>query len=463
MEPANPQCPGCVAAAARIAALEGQVDEMQRKINSLQEIIERLSRSAKRQAAPFSRGVPKANPKPPGRKPGPDYGTHAFREAPQHIDEIHEAKLPEKCPRCGGSLMQTHTDQQYQVEIPRKPIHRQFNVAVGRCTCCDRQVRGRHPLQTSDAVGCCRSQVGPEAQAAVVMLNKELGLSQGKVCRFFDTFFGIKLSRGGSCQIMQRAAATCEWHYADIVTRVRNSPFIVPDETGWRIGGKLAWLHVAVGQTATAYLVARGRGKEASDLLIGPDYAGQLIHDGWSPYDQFDRAAHQTCLGHLSKRCKELLEIASSAGAWFPQQVKGLLKWALELRDQRDAGAVTRALCAKAGGGLEVLMRYLLEPTQRDAVNERLARHLRRHLHQLFTFLHKPGIDATNYKAEQAIRPAVVNRKVWGGNRTPAGAAAQSILMSVLVTLRQNGQDALTFISRQLRSPQLIALPIPAG
>jgi transposase len=295
------------------------------------------------------------------------------------------------------------------------------------------------------------------------MLNKELGLSQGKVCRFLDTFFGIKLSRGGSCQIMQRAAATCESHYADIVTRVQNSPFIVPDETGWRIGGRLAWLHVAVGQQATAYLIARGRGKEASDLLIGPDYAGHMTHDGWSPYDQFDRADHQTCLGHLSQRCKKLLEIASSAAAWFPRQVKGLLKWALELRDQRDAGAITRASCVRAGGGLEVLMRYLLEPVQSDAANERLARHLRKHLHQLFTFLRHEGIDATNHKAEQAIRPAVVNRKVWGGNRTPAGAMAQAILMSVLVTLRQNGQDALTFVSRQLRSPQLIALPVPAG
>lgn len=463
MEPANPQCPGCVAAAARIAALEGQVEELQRQIKPLQEMVEILSRSAKRQAAPFSRGLPSAHPKKPGRKPGPDYGTQAFREVPQRIDETHEAKLPEKCPRCGGSIVQTHADQQYQAEIPRKPIYRQFVIAVGRCACCHRQVRGRHPLQTSDAIGCCQSQIGPEAQAAAVMLNKELGLSQGKVCRFFESLFGIRLTRGGSCRIMQRAAATCEPHYSAIVTRVRHSPVIVPDETGWRIGGRLAWLHVAVGDVATAYLIDRGRGKEASDLLIGPDYAGDMTHDGWSPYDQFDRAGHQTCLWHLSERCKKLLAIASSAAAWFPHRVRGLLKWALELRDRRDAGAITPASCGRAAGGLEVLMRYLLEPVQRDPANERLARHLRKHRHQLFTFLRHEGIDATNHKAEQAIRPAVVNRKVWGGNRTPAGAIAQSILMSLLVTLRQNGHDALTFISRQLRSPQLIALPIPAG
>jgi transposase len=464
------QCPGCVAAASKIAELERELAritqeniQLRARLKQLEETVEALGRSAKRQAAPFSRGVPKAHPQKPGRKPGPDYGTHAFRKAPEHIDETHAAPLPEKCPRCGGRLVQTHVDHQYQVEIPRKPIYRQFNIAVGRCTCCGSQVRGRHPLQTSDAVGCCQSQIGPEAQAAVVLLNKELGLSQGKICRFFDTFFGIPLSRGGSCQIMQRAAAACEEHYSQIVTRVQHSPFIVPDETGWRIGGKLAWLHVAVGDVATAYLIVRQRGKEASDLLIGPDYAGKMTHDGWSPYDKYHAADHQTCVGHLLERCKQLLENATEAAALFPRKIKELLQHALECRDLRDAGKLPNTRCIKIAGGMEFFMEWLTTPVQADAANERLAGHLHRHLHQLFTFLREPGIDATNHRAEQAIRPAVVNRKVWGGNRTPAGAVAQSILMSVLVTLRQNGQDALTFISRQLRSRELIALPLPAG
>lgn len=458
MEPANPQCPGCIAAAAKIATLE-------QRIRQLESRLEILAGSAKRQAAPFSRGLPKANPRKPGRKPGPDYGTHAFRPTPppDTLDVTCDAPLPPVCPRCGGTLVLTHTDQQYQVEIPRRPIYRQFNIAVGRCTCCDAAVRGRHPLQTSDAVGCCKSQVGPEAQAAVVLMNKDLGLSQGKISRFFDAFFGIKLSRGGSCQIMQRAAACCQPHYADIVTRVQQSPFIVPDETGWRIGGKPAWLHVAAGDLATAYLIARERGKDASDLLIDPGYAGTLIHDGWSPYDRYAAADHQTCLGHLLDRCKELLERATGAAVIFPRKVKRLLQDALELRDLRDAGKISPKRCAKVAGGFEYLMRKLVGPIKTHAANERLAGHLWRHLHQLFTFLRKEGIDATNHRAEQAIRPAVVNRKVWGGNRTPAGALAQSILMSILATLRQNRRDPLEFLSRQLQSPHLIALPLPAG
>ena len=457
MDTAFPECPGCVAAAKKIAELERQVQQLQQRM-------EELSRSAKRQAAPFSRNLPKSAPQKPGRKPGPDYGTHAYRTAPEQIDEAYDAPLPTTCPYCGGTVFRgVHVQDQNQVDIPRKAIYRQFHVAFGQCTACGRHVHGRHALQTSDATGCCASQMGAQAQAAVVLLNKELGLSQGKISRFFQEFFGIKLTRGGSCQIMLRASRQCEGHYTALVTRVQQAPWLVPDETGWRIGGRLAWLHVAVTRFVTAYLIARPRGKVASDLLLGEHYAGTLTHDGWRVYDQFDQADHQTCLGHLGHRCTELLEIASSAAADFPRQVQGFLDWALELRDQRDAGMITPESCARAAGGLEVLMRYLLEPRQRHPANERLAKHLRKHRHQLFTFLRQPGIDATNHKAEQAIRPAVVNRKVWGGNRTGHGAVAQAILMSILVTLRQNGQDALDFFSRQLRSRDLLALPIPAG
>jgi hypothetical protein len=53
------------------------------------------------------------------------------------------------------------------------------------------------------------------------------------------------------------------------------------------------------------------------------------------------------------------------------------------------------------------------------------------HSRTLFTFLRKPGLDATNWWAEPAIRFGVILRKVWGGNRTWAGARAQVMLMSV--------------------------------
>ncbi|MEX0777165.1 MAG: IS66 family transposase [Phycisphaeraceae bacterium] len=440
-----PVCPGCLARDRRITQLEARMAALEAKL-------EALARGAKRQAAPFSKGAPVAQPKRPGRKGGDDYGVKAFRAVPPRIDETHEAPLPPRCPDCGGPVALAHTAAQYQAEIPRRPIYRRFNVAVGRCTCCRRRVQGRHPLQTSDALGCCASQVGPEAQAAVVMMNKELGLSQGKIGRFFQSFFGIKLSRGGSCQIMLRAAARLEENYQTIVQHVRTSPWIVPDETGWRLGGSPAWLHVAVGQGAAAYLVHRRRGAEASALLIGADYAGTLIHDGWAPYGHFAWAIHQTCLGHLLARCKELLETATGGAVLFPRRVKALLQESLALRDRRDAGALQPATAARRAGALERRMEALVMPPKTHAGHERLANHLATHQTELFVFLKFPGIDATNWRAEQAIRPAVVNRKVWGGNRTEAGAQAQGVLLSVLATARLAKVEAVAFIAQVLRA-----------
>ena len=191
-----PTCPGCAARDRRIAALEAQVA-------SLTARLEALERTGRRQAAPFSKGEPKPNPKTPGRKAGTIYGPKAHRPIPATPpDEVIDVPLPEQCPHCGqvGALREERVDHQHQLEIPRRPIHRRFDIHLGHCAGCGRRVQPRHPLQTSDALGCCASQLGPQAQAAVVELNKTCGLSHGKVVRVFQSLFGMDLSRGGSAR-----------------------------------------------------------------------------------------------------------------------------------------------------------------------------------------------------------------------------------------------------------------------
>ena len=104
----------------------------------------------------------------------------------------------------------------------------------------------------------------------------------------------------------------------------------------------------------------------------------------------------------------------------------------------------------------------LLRRPRRVAAHARFARHLGRHLEQWFTFLFSPVVEATNWLAEQAIRPAVVNRKVWGGNRTVVGAKAQGVLMSVMETVRRTSRSVLGYISESLRAygNQAIFAPI---
>jgi transposase len=179
-----------------------------------------------------------------------------------------------------------------------------------------------------------------------------------------------------------------------------------------------------------------------------------LIHSGIArPRDRFLWARHQTCLAHLLRRCHELLAHVTRGAVLFPRKVQGLLQEALATRDQRDAGTLTLAQTTVAADLLDQRMETLLKPIKSNPANERLAKHVWKHRRQLFTFLRQKGIDATNYRAEQAIRPAVVNRKVWGGNRTEAGTEAQSILMTILQTAVVQGRQATEFLATLLQAP----------
>src|SRR5882724_4765451 len=228
----EPACPGCRELLKRVAALEAQVADLTRKL-------EAALRAGKRQAAPFRKGPPKPDPKTPGRKSGDAHGKHGHRPPPppEQVAECHEALLPDACPHCRGRLVETGTADQFQTEIPRRPLVRKFRVHIGHCDACGKRTQGRHPLQTSNALGAAASQVGPDAQAAATLLHTQAGLSHGKVSAVFDALFGIDLTRGASAQINLRAATRLEPDYQLILDEVRGSEQIAADETGWRVGG----------------------------------------------------------------------------------------------------------------------------------------------------------------------------------------------------------------------------------
>jgi transposase len=439
-----------------------EVCDLRDRVEKLTAALEEARRSGKRQAAPFRKpDGPKPEPKKSGRKRGKRYGPHAHRSPipPNKIDERHDAPLPSNCPRCGGAhVEETHTATQYQTEIPRRPIHREFTIHVGRCRDCRGRVQGRHPLQTNDALGAAASQLGPDAHAAFVMLNKGLGLAHGKCHQFFGDVFGIAIARATSVRSLLRTAKRVEPAYDQIRLAVRESPWTVPDETGWRVGGHSAWLHAFVAETATCYEVG-DRSGDIAERLLGRDWSGTLIHDGWSTYDGFEQAFHQQCVGHLQRRCRELLETAVRGAVHLPRRVLALCDEAFSLRRQWRGHRLSQDAMAEAGLALACRLEQLASGHFTYEPNRRLAKHLLKHSIHWFWFLIDPTIDATNYRAEQAIRPAVVNRKVWGGNRTWIGAWVQGVLTSLLVTLRQRGQRALEWFSATRCSPAPLALP----
>jgi transposase len=451
--PINTDCPTC-------KTLLEIVEQQQTQINLLEKRLEKVEREGKRQAAPF-RKKRKPDPKKPGRKGGEEHGKHHRRAIPESIDERYDVPLPECCPDCGhDELTKTETLVQYQTEIPRTVINRKFNIDAGICCDCGSHVQGRHELQTSDAVSAAATQFGPNVHAAMVLLNKELGLSHGKVKRLLEMLFEIHVSRSTSCRSMLRTADRLEHAGQQVRQAVRGSPQVVGDETGWRVDGRGAWLHVFVGLTATCYEMDATRSIEPAKRLLGIDWSGIFGHDGWAVYDKFTAATHQQCFAHLLRRCDSLIESGTGGALAFPRGVKDLLLQGLEFRNRFRHDGMTRHGMKVMAGRLTMQMWDLVRHPKTHAANERFAKFLEKHLYDLFMFLRYPGADATNWRGEQAIRPAVVNRKVWGGNRTEIGALEQSRIMSVLQTCKQRLADPFDFIRRQLDSPTPLELPI---
>jgi transposase len=449
-------CSGCLALQQRVSELEAQIADLTRRL-------EEATRAGKRQAAPFRKGPPKTDPKTPGRKAGAEHGSHGHRPVPPppQIDEVLEALLPDACPGCGGHVHETDITQQYQTEIPRQPIRRQFNIHVGQCQQCGGRVQGRHPLQTSDALGAAASQIGPDAQAAVVALNKQAGLSHGKVAACLDTLFGLDLTRGASAQIVLRAGQRLEPAYQEIEQATRQAEVLVVDETGWRVGGQPAWLHVWVSAQATCYAIDRQRSADALERVIGRDWEGVLAHDGFASYERFREAVHQQCLGHVLRRARDMLEEAVGGAVRFPRQLIALFTEAIHLHNEHLAGRVDPTVWVRARDAFEDRLMRLVQVERAVPAYETLSNHLADHFASWFLFLTDAAVPATNWAAEQAIRPAVVNRKVWGGNRTEAGAKAQGIVTSVLQTCKQQAQSAVDFVSATLRWFGNTLLPRP--
>ena len=208
----------------------------------------------------------------------------------------------------------------------------------------------------------------------------------------------------------------------------------------------------------------RPRGSDDAVTVLGADFAGVLVRDGWAPYRRYRGGIHQSCVSHLLRRCRELQE--EHPDSPWAAQVQAVLQAGLDVRDRCNDGALSEHVLASVRGRLVAGLGRLVDAPPRLDDAKRFAAHLASEFSAVFLFLRDPSLDATNWRAEQAIRPAVVARKVCGGNRTRHGADTQQVLASVVRTARQRDLDLPALIATMLRAtnpivPEVLGLPPP--
>jgi transposase len=428
----------------------GIIEALRAEVEHLKKEFEEARRAGKRQAAPFSKGSPKADPKRPGRKPGHP-PSHRSVPPPERVDRTVDVPLPPRCPTCHSPLDSAPVvvHDQYQIDLPEpRPVVTRFRVPVARCPACRRRIQGRHPEQTSDALGAAAVQFGPRLLGLAADLKHRLGVSYRKCSSVLLTLTGVVICSAALVRSGHRLRRLAQPTYDQLVEVARSAAVQHVDETGWKIGGRSAWLWVFADANVTLYRIRPSRAHDVVVEVLGEDFGGVLVSDCFLAYDPLG-FAKQKCLAHLLKSCREIEASKTRGAVRFSRRVAALLRKAIALKRRR--ARMSEHGYAVACGRIEAAMDRLLAGTYTDPDNARLAKRLRKHRAALFTFLTRDDVDATNNLAEREVRPAVIARKLSAGNRTGAGAETHAVLASVLRTCRRRGRDILQTLGELIR------------
>lgn len=434
-----------------IAAQQQQIAELVARVEALQAEVERLKRQGQRQAAPFSKGTRIATPKKPGRKPGQGPFTHRLTPHPETLTEP-SIEVPVRlttCPVCGGRLAAEGAELASLTDLPEavRPWVRQFRVAVSRCMVCGHRVRGQHPDLAPDQYGATAHRLGERVMAQAHVLHYGLGVPLRKVPAILQQLLGVRITQSALTQDAQRrAAGGVGMAYEQLRVRVPQAAAVHTDDTGWRVGGEPAHLMAFETAAVTVYQIREHHRNEEVREVVPAEYEGVLVTDRGRSYDAIELAAirQQKCLAHIQRSLSEVLAQQQGKARAFGRRLKGLLGQALDLWHDYHQGK-RRGFATHAQQLQTALTHHLRDRPLRDPDNQRLLNELGWHHDRgnLLRFLADPRIEPTNNRAERALRPAVIARKVSQCSKNTRGAQTFAAFTSVVRTLAKTRADSV--------------------
>jgi len=433
-------------------------DDLIGLIHELQRQIEELRRKDKRSAAPFSKGQRQKNPKRPGRKPG--QGAFTRRPGPpaaaSGVPPVDVPVAETRCPFCGGSLEREEPEEASVTDMPAapEPEVRLFKVHVCRCQKCGRKTRGKHPDVAASQYGATAHRLGPRIKAVAHALHYGHGVPVRRLPAILLEMTGIAITQSALTQdALKQAAGPVGAAYRELRQQVRHAPVTYTDDTSWRVGGDGAYWMAFDTDPQTVYQIRPQHGNEQVRELIPGDYRGTLVTDRFSSYEAEELAgvAQHKCLSHLIRNVAEVVQSKTGRAKVFGSELKALLQDANALWRQQRTGTVS-GLAAQSEK-IEQELTYLLRRRRlRDVDNQRLLDGigLQHDRQRVLNFLYHPEVEPTNNRAERALRPAVIARKVSHCSKNQRGAEAFAAFTSVARTTVKKGVATVTDVFHRL-------------
>lgn len=343
------------------------------------------------QKAPYEKPNQKRRKKKPGRKPG--HEGHG-RAKPDHIDhrEQHRAS---HCPDCGGTLKKCNVSRQRHIEDIGQDVHvetTEHTIHRDWCPRCRKMVEPKVPDALPNAT------IGNRLLVMSAWLHYALGNTISQILSVFNFHLHFTVTPGGLVQM-------------------------------WRRLGEIP-------------VVLK---------FITEHFEGVLISDFWGAYNILT-CVKQKCLVHLLRDLERVEKYQDTSGDWarFAKKLRRLIRDAIRLRKRLPD--LDPATYERRYHRVEQRLQLLIETDWTNRQARRLVKRLRRHQHELFTFVLEHEVPFENNFAERIIRQAVIMRKNSYNNRSAKGASTQAILMSVFTTLKQRGLNPIKTIDQALRT-----------
>ena len=419
---------------------------------TIAQLQERLSTLEARLNTRNSLGMP--GNKPPSGRPTPrkaarkrrPHGFARVRMVPtQRVDHAVEV-----CPDCGTHLVGGWVQRTREViEIPVVPVQITEHVVVARnCPVCERR---RVPKLALGSVVVGQQRLGVNLMSLIATLREEGRLPIRIIQWYLKTVHQLHLSVGGIVQAIHRAAQQAKPWVEEVLERVRASPVVHADETGWRQDGANGYVWTFSTPTER-YFLRRGRDKGVVDEVLDESFGGVLVSDFYAAYHHYP-GLKQRCWAHLLRDIHDLKVL-------YPHDAK-LARWAAAIQKiYAEAKAFVHPEAEQQRLAQLRLERKLLtrcHPFLKDplAVQGKLCRRIEHFIKELLVFVSNPAVPPDNNAAERSLRHLVTSRKISGGTRSEQGTNSKMALASLFGTWRARGLNPLLECRQMLISPQV--------
>ena len=372
--------------------------------------------------------------KPSGGQPGHKGETLKQVETPDYTI-THKVTICEACQASLAETSCTETVERQVFDLPLQAVEVTAHIAETKVCTCGHTTRATFPPQVNAPV-----QYGPRVQAlAVYALNQQL-IPEDRVKQMLFDLFKLPIATSTLMSFNAAFADRVQLYQDQVLAELKAATVKHLDETGFRVGGKLKWLHIISTLTLTHYRVSDRRG----DLLS--DVEGIVVHDHWKPYFKMEDVKHALCNAHHLRELRALIEIEKEPWA---KRIDELLR----LLAQEKGPPQEEALALYDSIICEGLAFHEAQPAlggRRRRVGHNLLIRLGRCKDETLRFLTTPGVPFTNNQAEQDVRMMKVKQKISGGFRTVAGAENFATIRGFISTERKQGRNIFDAITSQL-------------